>query len=129
MLGVKMFSRKSDLVPGFSTILKCTPECDGIMALHTDGKALQEAYFSSTFSNLLNTRYSVPGPGKKTVLIPSTRYPVKNGTRYIPNKHRYTSYNHSIHRSSLSSSFKLESLPPTSPPARQQHSLRTYLTV
>src|SRR6218665_510165 len=42
MLGVKMFSRKSGLVPGFSTILKCTPECDGIMALHTDGKALQE---------------------------------------------------------------------------------------
>src|SRR6218665_2876031 len=30
-------------------------------------------------------RYSVPGPGKKTVLIPGTRYLVKNGTRYIPN--------------------------------------------
>src|SRR6218665_2288072 len=42
MLGVKMFSRKSDLVPGFTTILKYTPECDGIVALHTDGKALQE---------------------------------------------------------------------------------------
>jgi len=42
MLGVKMFSRKSGLVPGFTTILKCTPECDGIVALHTDGKALQE---------------------------------------------------------------------------------------
>src|SRR6218665_572770 len=42
MLGVKMFSRKSGLVPGFRTILKCTPECDGIVALHTDGKALQE---------------------------------------------------------------------------------------
>src|SRR6218665_68623 len=27
MLGVKMFSRKSGLVPGFTTILKCTPEC------------------------------------------------------------------------------------------------------
>ena len=38
MLGVKMFSRKS----GFMTILKCTPECNGIVALHTDGKALQE---------------------------------------------------------------------------------------
>ena len=37
-----MFSRKSGLVPGFTTILKCTPECDGIVALHTDGKALQE---------------------------------------------------------------------------------------
>src|SRR6218665_140099 len=42
MLGVKMFSRKSGLVPGFTAILKCTPECDGIVALHTDGKALQE---------------------------------------------------------------------------------------
>src|SRR6218665_4039145 len=30
MLGVKMFSRKSGLVPGFTTLLKCTPECDGI---------------------------------------------------------------------------------------------------
>src|SRR6218665_1206159 len=29
MLGVKMFSRKSGLVPGFTIILKCTPECDG----------------------------------------------------------------------------------------------------
>ena len=37
-----MFSRKSGLVPGFTAILKCTPECDGIVALHTDGKALQE---------------------------------------------------------------------------------------
>src|SRR6218665_1583972 len=34
-----MFSRKSGLVPGFTTILKCTPECDGIVALHIDGKA------------------------------------------------------------------------------------------
>src|SRR6218665_2365472 len=42
MLGVKMFSRKSGLVPGFTTILKCTPECDGIVALHIDGKALQD---------------------------------------------------------------------------------------
>src|SRR6218665_2939292 len=38
----KNFPRKSGLVPGFTTILKCTPECDGIVALHTDGKALQE---------------------------------------------------------------------------------------
>ena len=37
-----MFSRKAGLVPGFMTILKCTPECDGIVALHIDGKALQE---------------------------------------------------------------------------------------
>jgi len=33
-----MFSRKSGLVPGFTTILKCTPECDDIVALHIDGK-------------------------------------------------------------------------------------------
>src|SRR6218665_2203978 len=39
MLRVKMFSRKLGLVPGFTTILKCTPECDGIVALHTDGKS------------------------------------------------------------------------------------------
>src|SRR6218665_3544420 len=43
-------------------------------------------------------------------------------------KHRYTCYNRSIRRSSLSSSLKLESLPPTSAAVRQ-HSLRTYLTV
>src|SRR6218665_1184801 len=42
MLGVKMFSRKSSLVRDFTTILKCTPKCDGTVALHTDGKALQE---------------------------------------------------------------------------------------
>src|SRR6218665_3286957 len=41
-LGVKMFTRKSGLVPGFTTILKCTPECHGSVALHTAGKALQE---------------------------------------------------------------------------------------
>ena len=34
-----MFSRKSGLVPGFTTILKCTSECDGIVALHTYRKA------------------------------------------------------------------------------------------
>src|SRR6218665_556607 len=43
-------------------------------------------------------------------------------------KHRYTCYNRSIRRSSLSSSFKLESLPPTSAAAKQ-HSLRTYAAV
>src|SRR6218665_4162543 len=43
-------------------------------------------------------------------------------------KHRYTCYNRSIRRPSLSSSFKLESLPPTIAAAKQ-HSLRTYLTV
>lgn len=43
-------------------------------------------------------------------------------------KYRFTCYNRSISRSSLASSFKLESLPPTSAAARQ-HSLRTYLTV
>jgi len=37
-----MFSRKSGFVPGFTTILKCTSECDGIVALYTDGKALRE---------------------------------------------------------------------------------------
>src|SRR6218665_1029967 len=36
MLRVKMFSRKSGIVQGFTTILKCTPECDGIVALETD---------------------------------------------------------------------------------------------
>src|SRR6218665_3595303 len=42
MLGVKIFSRKSGPVPGFTTILKCTHESDGIVVLHVDGKALQE---------------------------------------------------------------------------------------
>ena len=40
MLGVKIFSRKSSLVPGFTTIRKCTPGCDDIVALHTDGKGV-----------------------------------------------------------------------------------------
>ena len=43
-------------------------------------------------------------------------------------KYRYTRYNYLISRSSLSSTLKLESLPPTSA-AAAQHSLRTYLTV
>jgi len=42
MLGVKMFSRKLGLVPGFTTIRRCASTCDGIVALHTDGKALQK---------------------------------------------------------------------------------------
>src|SRR6218665_158185 len=37
MLGVKVFSRKSGLIPGITTILEGTPECDGIVALHSDG--------------------------------------------------------------------------------------------
>jgi len=41
MLGVKIFSKKSGLVPGFTTIRKCALDCDGIVALHTDGKELQ----------------------------------------------------------------------------------------
>ena len=50
-----MFSRKSGFVPGFTTILKCTPECDGIVALHTDGKALQEEIcFALTFGDRWN---------------------------------------------------------------------------
>ena len=43
-------------------------------------------------------------------------------------KYRYTRYNYLISRSSLSSTLKLESLPPTSA-AAAQHSLRTYLTI
>ena len=42
MLGVKMFFRKSGLIPGFTTIQKCASECDGIVVLPTDGKALQK---------------------------------------------------------------------------------------
>jgi len=37
-----MFSRKPGLVPDFTTIRKCAYQYDGIVALHTDGKALQE---------------------------------------------------------------------------------------
>ena len=43
-------------------------------------------------------------------------------------KIRYPCYNRSISRMPLSSSFKLESMPPTSAAARQ-HSFRTYLCV
>jgi hypothetical protein len=43
-------------------------------------------------------------------------------------KHRYACYNRSIRISSLSSSFKLESLPQTSA-ASTQHSFRSYLSV
>jgi len=37
-----MFSRKSGLIPGFTTIRKGASECNGIVALHIDRKALQE---------------------------------------------------------------------------------------
>ncbi len=43
-------------------------------------------------------------------------------------RYRYIAYNRAISRSSLSSTFKLESLPPTSAAAKQ-HSYRTYHTV
>src|SRR6218665_70601 len=62
MLGVKMFSRKSGLVPGFTTILKCTPECDGVVALHTDGKALQEEISFAFISG--DMKCDVPTPRK-----------------------------------------------------------------
>ena len=55
-----MFSRKSGLVPGFTTILKCTPECDGIVALHKDGKALQEEISFALISG--DMKCDVPTP-------------------------------------------------------------------
>src|SRR6218665_381291 len=36
-----MFFGKSSVVLSFTTIRKCASECDGIVALHTDGKVLQ----------------------------------------------------------------------------------------
>ncbi len=43
-------------------------------------------------------------------------------------RYRYTTYNRSIRHTSLSTAFKLESLPPTSS-ASKQHSYRTYHTL
>src|SRR6218665_1737692 len=57
-----MFSRKSGLVPGFTTILKCTPECDGIVALHTDGKVLQEEICFALISGDRMMKCDVPTP-------------------------------------------------------------------
>ena len=42
MFEIEMFSSKSGLIPDITTIWKCASECDGIVALHTIGKALQE---------------------------------------------------------------------------------------
>ena len=58
----KMLSRKSGLVSGFTTIRKCASECDGIVALHTDGKALQKEIYWFGVDLLKLKKCDVPTP-------------------------------------------------------------------
>jgi len=104
--------------------------CDTTSALFGKGKkkALLLAQndsldFLDVFKSSESSKDSISMAGEKFLLK-------LYGARSVAtlDKYRYTCYNRSIGRSSLTSSFKLESLPPTSAAARQ-HSFRTYLTV
>ena len=70
------------------------------------------------------TKEIIANVGKKLIL---KLYGAQKGVEKL-DKHRYIAYNKTIRRSSLSSAFKLESLPPTSR-AAHFHVMRTYLQV
>ena len=104
--------------------------CDTVSALFGQGKkkALLLAQVHpldmlDVFENSESSKVNVAHAGEQFLLK-------LYGARMVDtlDRYRYTCYNRSISRSSLSSSFKLESLPPTSA-AAAQHSFRTYHTV
>ena len=79
--------------------------------------------FLDCFSNPGNTKEEIASAGERFILQ-------LYGVRKIQSLDRfgYIAYNHAIGKTSLSSSFKLESLSPTSAAAKQ-HSYRTFHTV
>ncbi|MES9882393.1 MAG: hypothetical protein ABW185_16095, partial [Sedimenticola sp.] len=75
------------------------------------------------FTSRTSTKEDVASAGEQFLLRLYGAHKASTLDRY-----RYLAYNRSISRSSLSSTFRLESLPPTSAAAKQ-HSYRTYHTV
>src|SRR6218665_393494 len=77
----------------------------GLLLAQTDSLVVLEV-----FENHGNSKEDVTRAGEEFLL---KFYGARRPTVQTLDKHRYSCYNRSIRRSSLSSSFKLESLPPT----------------
>src|SRR6218665_2033225 len=104
--------------------------CDTTLALFSHGEKKAFLLVQMDRLDVLDV-FENHGSSKEDVTRSGEEFLLRlHGARTVQtlDKHCYTCYNRSIRRSSLSSSFKLESLPPTSAAARQ-HSLLTYLTV
>ena len=106
--------------------------CGTVSALYGQGKKkafqliqrdVNRFQFLDCFSNPESTKDEIASAGERFILQLYGAEKIQSLDRF-----RYVAYNHAIRKSSLSSSFKLESLPPTSAAAKQ-HSYRTFLTV
>lgn len=106
--------------------------CDTVSALFGVGKKkaidILDQYTDDdsldVFTNETSSKEQIASVGEKFIL---KLYGAPKSVDKL-DKQRYLSYNKSIRRSSLTTAFKLESLPPTSR-AAYFHSLRTYLQV
>ena len=106
--------------------------CDTVSALYGQGKKkafqlvqkdVNNFQFLDCFLNPESTKEQIASAGERFMLQLYGAHKMQSLDRL-----RYISYNHAIRKSTLSSSFKLESLPPTSAAAKQ-HSYRTFHTV
>src|SRR6218665_3510517 len=114
----------------YSMTLHAITGCDTTSALFSHGKKKAFLLAQTDSLNVLDV-FENHGSSKEDVTRAGEEFLLKlygAPTIQTLDKHRCTCYNRPIRRSSLSSSFQLESLPPTSAAARQ-HSLRSYLTV
>ena len=106
--------------------------CDTVSAIYRHGKRkefnlvhkTQDYDQLNTFIRAKSTHKEVKKAGESLVILKV--YGASNFQSL--DEYRHVAYNRAIGRSSLSSSFQLESLPPTSA-AAEQHSYCTYLTV
>lgn len=104
--------------------------CDTVSALFGQGKKKAFLLAQKDSLHVLDV-FENSGSSKDNIARAGEEFLLKlYGARRVDtlDKYRYTCYNRSISSSSVSSSFKLQSLPPTSA-AAAQHSFRTYLTV
>src|SRR6218665_614725 len=106
--------------------------CDTVSAIYRQSKrkafnmvhsTQQDFAFLDTFTNNRSTHSEVKTAGETFIL---KLYRAKNCASL--DEYRHIAYKRAIGRSSLSSTFQLASLPPTSAAAKQ-HSFRTYLAV
>lgn len=105
--------------------------CDTVSAIYRQGKhkafnmvhKKREYDLLDTFTNNRSTHDEVKRAGETFILK------LYGASKFESlDEYRHIAYKRAIGRSSLSSSFQLESIPPTSAAAKQ-HSYRTYLTV
>ena len=112
-------------------VLHAITGCDNVSALYRQGKRKafslvhknKEYDLLNTFINAENTHQQVQEAGESFLLK------LYGASSYVSlDEFRYITYNNAISKMSLSSTFQLATVPPTSA-AIKQHAFRTYLTV